>query len=449
MVLRELVIALGLDVDGAAFSQAEKAIMGLKSGAMGVVAAIGAVGVGLATAAGFTAKTADRVDELSQSLGVSADELQRLGYAAGFSGLSMEQVGQSMKFLAKSGVKDVRGELLRLSDQFSKMPNGGEKTALALKKLGRQGADLIPMLNEGREKLEELFAEAPVMDPDTIRSGVELADAVTRIQGALKKFVFMVGAPLLKPLGQLATTLVKWFNANEKLINHGVLVFVEHFKGVVEGLWSVVARAARGFDMLAQALGGWGKVIAVAAAGLGVFAIALNPITAGLGLLLLILDDVAGYFEGKDSVTGDLIKGWKDLMKLMFEAPNAEDSALVKFLKATGEELMKIRDFAIETARVIKALTGKDAVGATSMTSAERTANRSEWQTVMEMQKQRGITMPTVNQTDVGPGSGWRPVNKIDKVEIKVDGSKDPKATAEAVRDELGALLEMTHEVYS
>ena len=444
MIVRELFVELGLDLDEGTFAKGEKALAAIRTGALGVVSAFVSVGAALVSAAGFTARTADHVDELSQSLGVSADELQRIGYAAGFSSLSIEQVGQSMKFLAKHGVKDIQGELLKLADQFSRMPNGGEKTRLALEKLGKSGTDLIPMLNEGRAKLEELFAEAPVLDAETIRAGVELSDSITRIQGALKKLVFAVGAPLLKPLGEVADRLVRWFRANEKLIKGRVVEFVEGFKTAVEGLGSVLSRLWFILDNTVQLLGGWEGVLASATAGLLAFGIAVNAPLAGLAAFLLILDDVFGYFEGKDSVTGDLIGAWKKFIAEMFSAPSWQDSEFVTFLKWVAEKIEWIE----KKAKSIGGYFASDIpkVQIPFVNDAPTDTNPNNKNALGYFMHLAGIERQAPTTFAPAPTGA---VNKTNNVEINVNGAGDPKAVAQKVREEVSYLFEGADEVYS
>lgn len=54
----------------------------------------------------------------------------------------------------------MRDILLNVADRFQHMPNGVEKTALALKLFGRAGTDMIPILNKGRDGVKELMAES-------------------------------------------------------------------------------------------------------------------------------------------------------------------------------------------------------------------------------------------------------------------------------------------------
>ncbi|MFK5283958.1 hypothetical protein ACI3PL_30705, partial [Lacticaseibacillus paracasei] len=50
--------------------------------------------------------------------------------------------------------------LAQVFDKFAAMPDGIEKTALAVHIFGRSGATLIPLLNEGTQGLSAMSEEA-------------------------------------------------------------------------------------------------------------------------------------------------------------------------------------------------------------------------------------------------------------------------------------------------
>lgn len=443
--LRDIFVELGLEVDGKAFATADKLIEGLLHGASGLVTAFAAVGAGMLAAAGFTAHTADHIDELSQSLGVSSDELQRLGYAASFSSLSMEDVGRSMKFLAKHGVKDARAELLRLADEFAAMPDGTNKTRIALERLGKTGAGMIPMLNEGRATLEEMFAEAPVLDKETIRSGVVLSDAITRIQAALKKLTFMVGAPLLAPLGRLAEGIVKWFRANEELIKSKVTRFVEEFAAAAKGAFTVLSTAWRGLDMIAESLGGWENVLTAATLAWVGFTSALMSPIAGIGLLLLLLDDVAGYFDGRDSLTGDAVKGWNRLMAEFMNPPDWKSSTLYLIFQWITQQLHD----AAATFDVLVAKVRGDKNGPTMMTTAEHEQDAKDTERYNGLLASGRVAPPIVGTHGTDAASlaalGAQVNNTLT---VNVNGAGDPKAVAEHVGDAIAEHFGIVDEAY-
>lgn len=147
-------------------------------------AAIAALAVDkLAEFATRMADLGEQIERTSQMTGLSTEQVQQFQYAITQSGgeaagaaLLIERLERNM-LQASSGtgaaaeafktlginvtdatgqirpVQDVLGEL---ADKFSQAENGATKTYYAMTLMGRGGAQLIPVLNQGREGLQEL-----------------------------------------------------------------------------------------------------------------------------------------------------------------------------------------------------------------------------------------------------------------------------------------------------
>ncbi|AJT42422.1 phage tail protein [Psychromicrobium lacuslunae] len=86
-------------------------------------------------------------------------------------------------FLDASGqVKPMSEILPALSDKFKAMPDGAQKTALAMQLFGRSGATLLPFLNKGSAGIAELTAQAGKM-------GLVLDETDQKIFGASKSSI--------------------------------------------------------------------------------------------------------------------------------------------------------------------------------------------------------------------------------------------------------------------
>lgn len=116
---------------------------------------------------------ADELNDVSQRLGINVRSLTGWTLAAQQSGTSMEAVAKGVKFfgaailehgeaLKKAGVTatDTNTAMIQVADVFAAMPDGIEKTALAVKLFGKNGMDLIPMLNQGSQGLQEAQEKA-------------------------------------------------------------------------------------------------------------------------------------------------------------------------------------------------------------------------------------------------------------------------------------------------
>lgn len=128
-------------------------------------------------------KTGDDLAKLSQRVGVSVEAIQELRFAAASAGVEQASLDKALKMLGKSAgeaalgtatyrdafealgveIKDGDGKLRDIDDLLSDVADGlkntssqSEKLMLAQRLLGRSGADLINMLQDGSVALEEM-----------------------------------------------------------------------------------------------------------------------------------------------------------------------------------------------------------------------------------------------------------------------------------------------------
>lgn len=140
--------------------------------------ALGMLGIGLSVNSVVTYATAiidsgDAMNDLSQRVGIAVGDLAKYQLATSQSGTTMESLAKGVKGLStnmyehgdalkKAGLSATTADqaMLQFADLFASMPDGVEKTALAVKVFGKSGMELIPMLNMGRKGLEEAAEKA-------------------------------------------------------------------------------------------------------------------------------------------------------------------------------------------------------------------------------------------------------------------------------------------------
>jgi len=88
----------------------------------------------------------------SKNLGKTADDEGLAAKTAAAMGISFTD--------AAGAVLPLTELLPQLSDKFKSMPDGAEKTALAMKLFGRSGADMLPFLNKGSDALAGMAAKS-------------------------------------------------------------------------------------------------------------------------------------------------------------------------------------------------------------------------------------------------------------------------------------------------
>jgi hypothetical protein len=197
----------------------------------------------LAAGAAFVAMTksimdsADSMAKASRSIGISTESLSALQYAAELSGVSANELNQSLIRLNKSAadgnkafdamgisVRDAQGNLKatdallkEVSDKFSSYADGAEKSALAQEIFGRSGAQMISLLNEGSEGLSRMEAEAQrlgiVISGDLAKNAEALNDNLSKIALAAKGAAIEIAGPLIRALADVTTRFLEASNA--------------------------------------------------------------------------------------------------------------------------------------------------------------------------------------------------------------------------------------------
>lgn len=124
----------------------------------------------------------EKIQNIAAVTGLAASQVQGLRKAFEDAGISAESLTVGVRFLNRhiaendQTLKSVgvttrkTGEaLFRLSDIFAAMPDGPEKTSLAIAELGRAGSELVPVMNRGGDALRAMVAQS-------IATGTSLKD---------------------------------------------------------------------------------------------------------------------------------------------------------------------------------------------------------------------------------------------------------------------------------
>ena len=209
--------------------------LGKKAGALGAALG-GALSVAaVAKFAGDSVKafedTGKATIKLQRYMGGTSEEASRLGHAFTMSGIDSETSARNIGILSKHLVandkaakgmgvayRDAHGKmkpmdqiLPGIADKFKNMPNGPEKTALALKLFGRGGAAMIPMLNKGSAGLKAMAAESDKLGTTLSGKDLEAVKQSTmnkrKMGEAVKGLQIAIGKNLLPVIQKMVT----WF----------------------------------------------------------------------------------------------------------------------------------------------------------------------------------------------------------------------------------------------
>lgn len=223
---------------GKKFGNAAKTVgKGMLAVGTATVGAIGAL-TGMATK---TAQTTDRIDKMSQKIGLSREGFQEWDFIMSQSGMSVEQLQMGFKTMVNAvdqaidgtgkgaesferlgiSVHDANGQVKDQETIFNEavialqgMEEGTEKAKLANDLFGRSGAEMMPLLNGAVGSVEEMKQKAHelglVLDDETIDAGVVFTDTMDQAQRSLSTIVTKVGAEVM-PIIQ---TMLEWVIAN-------------------------------------------------------------------------------------------------------------------------------------------------------------------------------------------------------------------------------------------
>lgn len=326
MILKELVVQLGLEVDEKAFDSAHQRINSFASTVATLgTAAVAAAAAGLAHITREASEYGEAFSKLSQQTGIGTESLQKLAFAAEMADVPMQSLKVGLSKLAKEGVQDLEGGLLALADQFEKMPDGGAKLALAQEKFGKAGRDFIPFLNKGRKGMEEWLKKANefglVLSPEEIANAEKFNDQLKEINGAFRGLRIEIGKTLFELLD--GEEITKWIVTARKQIKRwitdmgGVRVIAERLWaiakviGVVVGAFYTLQKAVAAYQLIAS-----GAALASAKAWLA----ALWPVvvlTALIAGLYLVVEDIYTFFQGGESVFGRMFGDQAEALRIL------------------------------------------------------------------------------------------------------------------------------------
>ena len=198
-----------------------------------------------------TATAGDRIDKTSQSLGMSRKAFQEWDYILSQSGASIDSMGMTMKTLteaiatnsaetaaglSKLGLSAAQLQSMSAEEQFEtlvkafqEMPEGVEKSRLAVQLFGRGAQSLMPLLNSASGTVDDLRQRAHdlglVMSDDDVDAAVNFGDALADLQSAWTAIQQKFGAQMLpmftRGLVAAANALGRVSNAVSKAFQTG------------------------------------------------------------------------------------------------------------------------------------------------------------------------------------------------------------------------------------
>lgn len=215
--------------------------------ALPITAAATAVGFSLQQMMSKFLDTGDAIDKASIRLGIGAERLQSLQYAAKMSGATAEDMNSALGKLNENIAKAAAGKNEELASLFKKLgislrdANGHVRTAadvlpefadaiqrntnssvrarMAIAAFGDAGQKLIPMLQDGSKGLADMEKRAHdlglTMSQDDVKAAASLGDKFTDLGSVFDSFGNTISAKLAPVLGPLIDDLTEFLAKNK------------------------------------------------------------------------------------------------------------------------------------------------------------------------------------------------------------------------------------------
>jgi hypothetical protein len=367
---RAQILIRAVDETRGAFDAVKRGLGGLADAARSVNGVLAGLGVAL-SAAGLGAmvksalESADALNKLSQRVGITVESLSTLVPAAELSGVSAQTFESGLKKLATAMLEAATGSeesarrfaalgvafqdqdgrlratdavLLDLAERFQAMPDGAQKSALAVQLFGKSGSELIPFLNQGREGIAALTGEMQALGVQiggqTAAQAEAFNDALAKVKLATTSIANRVIEAFLPAMNDMAAGMV------ESAKQGGAL------RAILDGIVLALKTLALGAATVGKAFIALGEAIG---AGMAAAVEALRGNTAGAKA---IIAELKGSFVRRLDELAEFRDSLFDPKPIEVQAPKVQaDPALLQRLTAPG----KTRDTASARAELLKA----------------------------------------------------------------------------------------------
>lgn len=272
--VRELVIEV--NIKGNAEEKSRGLFDGFADIKAGLDVVLGAFKVAGDAIASFTTeyvKAGDEIAKNARNIGISAESLQELDFAAKRSGASAREVQVAIQRMGKGlndafrtgtgpfadsleqlglGIEDVQGltpdqAFIELSEAISRVEDPMTRAALAQDFFGRGGKTLLPLINEGRAGIEALTGRARELglaySNDAAKATEDFADAQLDLETAAISLKSALASELLPSMQAVIASLTDWIVENKEFIEGEISQFISKAVDSMNRLMPLLERA--------------------------------------------------------------------------------------------------------------------------------------------------------------------------------------------------------------
>lgn len=414
--LRELVVSLFIKGDKESAKEAENSVDKLaeKFKELAEVAKVALEAFFVEKTFEFLEHTAEAAEHLSRTaarLGTSAEDFQKLDYAAKQTGATTEDLTGGLSFLARSmdaahqgageqaqafqrlgvhlknadgSAKSVQDVFYDVADAMKATNDPGKRARISMELLGRGSRELIPTLMQGSEALKGFGEEAErfgvVQGESFFESAEKFIRGVKRIKAILGGLSNRFAQPIFESFTKVFDQLTDWYDKHSSEI----IPIVERVGKIVGEIFEDLAQIVGAFFTLFGPLVDVFKVFFediragtpafdILIASIAILAAIFAPWTALIVGIGLVLDDFFAYLRGGPSIIGHFVAMATDYWQ-QFQALFSNE-ILGDVIEAAFGPALKFIDTMIDGVKTLGSLLG--AIPAGYKAIGELTGNSS------------------------------------------------------------------------
>lgn len=333
-MLRELLAIFGIEVDDHELKDADKHVEGFAKKLEELEPALKKAARVLAEAFGaeklkeFVKETLEvnsHLKDLSNRLDVGAQTIRNFGFLAKDAGVDLDSAANALGLLEKNlgeaaskggqtaatfarlhvAVKGANGEARPLSDVLgdvaeglSQLPDQNQRAAAAMELFGRSGRMLLPVLQDGKEALEDAMREAERLGNGL---GEGFYDQVKRAADGFEHAEFAVQSLKDRALAAILPAVTLLGRILENIT--ASLIELDKRTHIVQAAFVTLAIVI-GVALVDALVSATAALLAF----VGPWLLAFGPIIALVGGLVWLVQDLWNAMTGAKSVLGDLVE---------------------------------------------------------------------------------------------------------------------------------------------
>ena len=326
MIISDLLARIGFSLEAKPLDEASEKLEGIKRRLEFLAAAEVVRGIYELTErfSGF----AETLNNSAVAAGLSVESLQKLQFAAGQTGVSSEQVSQSMALLSRKlyearngsaeaakafadiGISPAQVQsfhstqdaLLAVSNGMAAISDPVKKQALTLDFFGRGASRMVAFVGQGGDAINKIGQEAEdmgaVLSGPAVAALQEVEDSLSGFFQIVKTFSATVAAQFAPSIREFIRQLEQWYKANRALIMVNVRRWIEDLLfafGFLVGITKVVTQAVFDYAAAHPALiNQLGRVVLW----LGAMSLGVGVLGRMLGWLKSVSEVATGGFGG-------------------------------------------------------------------------------------------------------------------------------------------------------